>query len=82
MIRILGVCIAIIIGLVITINGIFMLASPRAWFHLPHWLRPVGGSVTEDKCTTGWGAIQTRLTGAGFLVTIAWVLYDMFFKHG
>lgn len=76
MLRIVGLCIAILVGLVMTINAAFMLASPRTWYRLPSWLR-AQGSLTEDKYATGWGAIQIRLTGAFVLAAIAWVLYGV-----
>lgn len=80
MTRIVGLCIAIAVGLIITINAAFMLVSPRSWFRLPPWLK-AQGSLTEDKYATGWGAIQIRLTGALVLAAIGWVLYDMLLKR-
>jgi hypothetical protein len=77
--QIVGLCCAILVGLVLAINAAFMLVSPRAWYRLPGWLRK-NGSLTEDKYATGWGAIQVRLTGAGMLATIAWVLYVMLWR--
>ena len=75
--QIIGWCFAIAVGMLLMINAVFMLASPRAWFRLPGWLR-AQGSLTEDKYSSGWGATQIRLIGAMILATIAWVLYDMF----
>jgi hypothetical protein len=80
MLRIFGLCIAVVVGLVMTINGAFMLASPRSWFRLPAWLK-AQGSLIEDKYGSGWGAIQIRLTGGLILAAIAWVLYDMLLKR-
>jgi hypothetical protein len=80
MLRILGLCIAAAVGLIMTINAAFMLVSPRAWFRLPVWLRKEG-SLTQDKYASGWGAIQVRLTGAVVLAAIAWVLYDMLLRR-
>ena len=77
MLRIVGVCIAILVGVIMTLNAAFMLASPRSWFRLPTWLK-AQGSLIEGKYASGWGAIQIRLTGALILAAIAWVLYDMF----
>ena len=76
MLRGAGACIAIVVGAVMAINAAFMLASPRAWFRLPGWLR-AQGSLVADKYYAGWGAIQIRVTGALILAAIAWVLYDM-----
>lgn len=81
MLRIVGLCIAILVGVVMTINAAFMLASPRSWFRLPAWIR-AQGSLIEDKYGSGWGAIQIRVTGALILAAITWVLYDMFLKRG
>lgn len=81
MIRMLGVCVLVMLGVVLTINGAFMLVSPRAWFRLPPWLGK-HGSLTENEYSTGWGAVQLRLTGAVMLAIIAWVLYDAFLKRG
>ena len=78
--RIVALCIAVMVGLVSTINAAFMLASPRSWFRLPAWLR-AQGSLTEDKDATGWGAVQVRVAGAGILGVIVWVLYDMLLKR-
>ncbi len=75
MMRALGLCVGILTAVVMVINAGFMLASPRAWFRLPAWLR-AQGSLTEDKFSTGWGAIQIRLLGALILGTIVWVVYD------
>jgi hypothetical protein len=80
MTRIVGWSIAILVGLLMTINSAFMLASPRAWFRLPGWLR-AQGSLAEDKYASGWGAIQIRVTGAIILAVIAWVLYDMLLRR-
>jgi hypothetical protein len=78
--RVVGLCIAVIVGLVMAINAAFMVASPRSWFRLPSWIR-AQGSLVEDKYASGWGAVQVRLTGALILAAIAWVLYDMFQKR-
>jgi hypothetical protein len=81
MTRMVGWSIAVLVGLLMTINAAFMLASPRTWFHLPNWLR-AQGSLTEDRYASGWGAIQVRVTGAIILAAIAWVLYDMLLRRG
>ena len=80
MLRIVCLCIGIITGIVVTINAAFMLASPRAWFRLPRWLR-AQGSLIESEYSAGWGAIQIRLTGALILAAVAWVLYDMLLRR-
>jgi len=73
--QIIGWSAIAIFGVLFAINAAFMLASPRAWFRSPWW-KWAHGSLTEDKYASGWGAIQVRLAGAGFLAVIAWVLYD------
>lgn len=61
---------------VMTINAVFMLISPRAWFRLPAWLR-AQGTLTEERYGVGWGAVQLRITGALMLGSIVWVAYAM-----
>ena len=62
------------------VNALFMLASPKAWFRLPHWIR-AQGTLTEEKYGSGWGAITVRLGGAVMLTVIGWVLYDSLTRH-
>jgi hypothetical protein len=81
MLRIVGLCIAVVVGLIMTINATIMLVSPRSWFRLPNWLK-AQGSLIEDKYVTSGAAIQVRLTGAFILAAIAWVLCDMLLMRG
>lgn len=76
MMRILVAGVAALVGLVVTINGAVMLASPRFWFRLPPWLG-YHGSLTEDKYGVTWGGVQVRLTGLLILVVTSWVLYEL-----
>jgi hypothetical protein len=66
--------------LLVAINTAYMLISPRAWFRLPGWLRK-SGSLTEDKYSAGWGAIQVRVLGAVGLTITIFMLYGAFIKH-
>jgi len=77
---ILVMCLFVVLGAGIVINGLYMLVSPRAWYRLPHWFRASGG-LSQEKYGSGWGAIQVRLVGATFLAVTAWVLYDTFSRH-
>ena len=79
MFQIIGWCVAVAVGAIMTFNGTYMLISPRAWFCLPSWLR-ANGSLIEEKYADGWGAIQVRLAGAFFLGTVGWVLYDLLIR--
>jgi hypothetical protein len=72
---ILGWGIVVVVGAVMFMNALFMLASPRAWFRLPGWIR-AQGTLTEQKYASGWGSVTVRLTGAVMLAVIGWVLYD------
>jgi hypothetical protein len=78
---IVGAIAAIALASLLVINGAFMLASPRAWFELPDWLAATRGPLTREKYSSGWGAVQVRLTGAAFLGTVVWVIYDKFLSH-
>lgn len=68
------------VGVVMFVNGLFMLTSPKAWFRLPWWIA-AHGSLTEEKYGTGWGAIEVRVTGAVMVVAIVWVLYDILIRR-
>ena len=73
--QILGWLTVAAVGLVLVVNGLFMVLSPRAWFRLPSWI-PGRGSLTEKRYGSGFGAIQVRIVGALFLGVIVRVLYD------
>ena len=77
---ILGWSFIVVLGAVLLVNALFMLASPRAWFRLPGWLR-AQAPLTEQKYATGWGGILVRLAGAVMLVALGWVLYGSFVKR-
>ena len=83
MIDIAVVCIGACFSVLALINGVYMLASPRAWFHLPRWLR-ASGSLSERKYSRGWGALQVRFLGglvvAFFLVAFGSIVYDEFMR--
>jgi len=81
MARVIGVIVAVTVPTIMAINAVFMVASPRVWFRLPGWIK-AQGSLTADKYSSGWGAIQVRITGALILGAIGWVLYDMFLRRG
>jgi hypothetical protein len=79
MIGILGWLMCVAVVLVATLNACYMLLSPRAWFRLSHWSR-AEGSLTAEKYSIGWGAVQVRLSGAVILAAICWVFYDLIFR--
>jgi uncharacterized membrane protein len=74
--RILGWCVAAALGAIVLVNGVFMLASPKAWFRLPRLLR-LSGSLTEDKYTGGWDGFQVRILGAIVIMVISWFVYSL-----
>ena len=79
--HIASLCIAMVVGIVMTLNAAFMLASPRHWCRLPGWIR-VQGFPNDEKTMVGWRAIHLRVTAAVTLVIIAWVLYEKVFWWG
>lgn len=79
MAQIFGWSIAVCVGVVVVFNSVYMLVSPKAWFRLPGWIR-AAGTLTEDKFSVGWGAVQVRIAGALFLAIVGWVLYDLILK--
>jgi hypothetical protein len=78
-VRTIGWFILAIVGVLVVVNAGFMLASPRAWFRLPEWIR-AQGTLTEEKYTRGWHAIEVRVARAMMLGGIGWVLYDFLLK--
>jgi hypothetical protein len=74
--NVFGWVVIAIVGVVVAVNSFFMLISPRAWLHLPKWLRAAPDSMTEAKYGSGLGAIQIRIVGAVFLALIIWVIYN------
>jgi len=76
MIRAVGSVIVAFVVIVMAINALFMLISPRAWFRLPGWLR-AQGTVTEERYSVGWGAVQLRIAGGLILGSICWVAYQL-----
>lgn len=78
---ILGVIVSIAFGLLLMVNGAYLMASPRAWFNLPEWIAPRNSNITPEKYASGLGAIEMRLMGAVFFGLPIWVVYDMFFSR-
>jgi hypothetical protein len=58
--------IAVLVGLMILINSLVMLVSPRLWFSLPSYVR-VQGLWFEAKSPGRENFFHVRLTG-GFLL--------------
>jgi hypothetical protein len=65
-----------IVGLMMVINAIFMLVSPKAWSSLPGWIR-AQGFWFEAKCARGGGSIEARLTGALLLGVVGLIIRSM-----
>ena len=61
-------------------NAVVMLISPQSWFRIPHWIR-LSGSLTQEKFSSGTGALQVRLFGATLLGVLAWFLYGCLSIH-
>ena len=77
---ILGWSVVFVVAIVLFINALFMLASPRAWFRLPSWVR-AQGTLTEEKYSGGWGGVTVRLAGAAMLAVLSWVVYDSLIRR-
>jgi len=58
--------------MITSVNALYMMFSPRAWFALPGWLR-LNGVLTLDRYGSGRGAMQIRILGVIMIVTIVWV---------
>jgi hypothetical protein len=79
-VRILATAFAIICALMMTINGMFMLISPRAWFRLPAWMR-ASGVLTREKYSDGGLSLLIRLLGAMILILIGGVTFDLIVEN-
>jgi hypothetical protein len=62
--------------LLMFVNGVVMLISPRTFFSLPTWLR-AQGTLTEERYSSGPGAIQLRILGAVLTGGISWLVYEI-----
>jgi hypothetical protein len=80
MITILGWTVCVAVALMAILNACYMLFSPKGWFRLSPWLR-AEGSLTAQKYSIGWGAVQVRFTGAVILAAICWVFYDLILRR-
>jgi hypothetical protein len=75
----IGIAVAVLVGVLFFINGLFMLVSPMAWFRLPWWLG-AHGTMTERKYATPSGMFQVRIAGVTFLGIVIWVVCNMMFS--
>lgn len=69
-----------LVGVLALVNGLFMLASPQAWFRLPPWLGSKG-TLTAERYSRGWGAVLIRVGGAVLIGTLMWVMFDTFLSR-
>jgi len=76
MLHLLGWACAVLFAVLMAVNAGFMLISPRAWFQLPAWLAATG-TLTKERYSTGWGAVQVRVTGGVILATLVWTIFDL-----
>jgi len=70
----LGIGLAVAVGIAVTTNAVFMLFSPRAWFGLPAWFR-LGSRYSEKRHGGFWGNVRIRLIGAILLAIMAWIVH-------
>lgn len=80
MINILGWVIFGVVILMATLNALYMLFSPQAWFRLSPWIRATGTLKAKNYSTAGY-AIELRFVGAVLLAIIGWILFDLLVKH-
>jgi len=78
--NIFGWFVLAVMGVMLAVNGVFMLISPKAWLRLPKWVRAAPKSMTEAKYGSGLGAFQIRMAGGIWLGAIIWFLYDFFLR--
>ena len=71
---------AVVCALMMTINAVFMLLSPRAWFQLPTWMR-ASGVLNREKYSEGGLSLLVRLLGAIILFLVAGVVFDVIVEN-
>jgi hypothetical protein len=68
-----------VVLVIMSVNAIVMLVSPRAWSKLPNWIR-AHGFWFEAKCASGEGTIEARVAGAILLALLVLLLYPAFLR--
>jgi len=63
-----------IVAVIMAVNAIVMLVSPRAWSKLPNWIR-AQGFWFEARCADGGGSIEARVTATILLAILLLLLY-------
>jgi hypothetical protein len=61
------------------VNATLMLLSPRLWFRLPSWIR-ANARFTDEKRSTGLGAVQVRILGGVILLVLAIIVSAIAFS--
>jgi hypothetical protein len=79
-VRTTAIVFAIICALMMTINAVFMVFSPRAWFRLPSWIR-ASGVLTKEKYSEGGLSVLVRLLGAIILILVGGVVFDLIVEN-
>jgi predicted Na+-dependent transporter len=73
--QIFGVVCALVAVVFVSINALYMLFSPSAWYRLPEWMQFSGSlRLKREKYSAGLGALQIRILGAIFLAVIFWLI--------
>jgi hypothetical protein len=75
----LGWAFAILTLVMMGVNGMFMLFSPRLWFQLPGWIR-ANARFTTEKHNAGLGAVQVRILGGVVLLVLAVIVSAIVFS--
>ncbi len=71
-----GMTFAVVVGLLLLINAAYMLISPKKWFELPSFIRATG-TLTKQRYSEGFGAVEVRITGLIMMGIVLWVVYDV-----
>ena len=68
---------AIVFISLLLMNGFVMLVSPVRWFSMKWWLK-LQGTLTAERYSRGFGALQVRILGGIVIVSILWMAYELF----
>jgi hypothetical protein len=68
--------IEIIVVALMLVNGFVMLISPVSWFSMQWWFKL--GTLTAERYSRGFGAVQVRILGGIVILSILWMAYELF----
>jgi hypothetical protein len=69
---------AIVFGMAMFVNGIYMFVWPRAWIDNPLNAPWTASLFSRKKETSRMFEVEVRLFGGLLIAAVGWVIYDRF----